>query len=241
MLSFDELNMLVRPEDPRNIDIDRYFDEMDLPESEREQRKDFARALESELYTALALIYMLIQYGLEASIPNAIRMVEDSYLRTVNRYFQADSSLTLYASRFANDFVNTTVERIERYRLFDEEADRSEQKKSGYWLSDARSKYIGANEANGVFNYEMHLEAIENGCQYKQWVTMKDERVRRTHGLIDGTVVRINAFFNVGDAQLLYPRDLQNGYDFPEETVNCRCICRYLTEEEFNDILRDLY
>ena len=54
----------------------------------------------------------------------------------------------------------------------------------------------------------------------KTWNTVGDERVRRTHGRLDGTVKPSHKAFRVGSSVLQRPGD-PNGA--PEEVINCRC------------------
>lgn len=67
-LGFDELNALVRKDDKRNIDIDRYFDEMELPQSSKEVRKEFAKQFSDELFTALALLFYFFSTELRQAL-----------------------------------------------------------------------------------------------------------------------------------------------------------------------------
>lgn len=159
-------------------------------------------------------------------------------MNAINTYTHANSELTEMASQYAEQFVNTTVENAEKYGLFDESKEISDKdlQKVAYFFSEIRAKFNAADTANSVFNYDEYREAIEDGRQYKQWVTMKDERVKRTHSEVDGMIIPMDELFQVGNAQMRFPHDWDMAADFPEELINCRCTINYLTREQFNSI-----
>jgi hypothetical protein len=73
---------------------------------------------------------------------------------------------------------------------------------------------IGADEA-----------AKATGLQLdKVWQSSEDARVRPTHAAADGQRVDMNALFDVGGAQMRFPRD-PNGP--AKEVINCRCVVLY--------------
>lgn len=233
-LQFDELNSLIGNDDKRNIDIDRYFDEMDLSEQDREVRKEFTRLFEDELFTALALLFLFLQYGTETGIETTKLMVERSLLNAINRYTQANSELTEFASQFSENFVDVTVRNAEASGLFDdvEQKDEKVLRKVAYFFSHVRARLNAADTANSVFNYENYREAVEDDMAYKQWITMQDERVRKTHSEVDGVIIPIDELFQVGNAQMRFPHDWDMAEDFPEELISCRCQVQYLTREQ---------
>ena len=241
-LSFDELNVLANKNDKRNIDIDRYFDEMELPEGNKEVRKEFAKRFSDELFVALALLFIFLQYQTTTGVETVKRTVERSLLNAINTFTHANSELTEFASQYAEQFVDVTVENAEKYKLFDESVENNQKnlRKAAYFFSEIRAKFNAADTANSVFNYDEFREAVEDGKKYKQWVTMKDERVRMTHAEVDGTILPINELFHVGRATMRYPHDWDMAETFPEELINCRCQIRYLTKEQFNDIAKGL-
>ena len=55
---------------------------------------------------------------------------------------------------------------------------------------------------------------------YNTWLAVSDDRTREHHVQANGQRVRQGEYFNVGDANLLYPGDSDNGAP-PEETINC--------------------
>lgn len=60
---------------------------------------------------------------------------------------------------------------------------------------------------------------------WQQWVTMGDDRVRKSHADAAGQTVRTGEQFSVGNARLSYPGDPTGPI---EEVANCRCTTRVL-------------
>lgn len=232
MLAFDEINALVANHGYRSIDIDQYFDEMDLSDMDREDRKAFARRMRDEIFLVFSMIHLALTYNAQNSIINARNYLRDAFLSAINEFTVADSFLTKYAETFADEIVEATVRN--QGGVF--EGDTTEYDNGAYFFSDDRATFIAENEANVVFNYEQYRDAVRWGMKYKQWITMRDERVRHTHALVDGVIVKIDEFFHVGDCQMRFCKDVL--YGTPEEVINCRCVTRYLTEEQFKEILR---
>lgn len=241
MLPFDELNRLVKPDDSRNIDIDRYFDEMDLSDEEKENRKEFTRQLRDDLFEALALLFIFLEYNTLTGIETVKRIIENALLTQINRFSQADSDLTIFCSTFAENFVETAVRNAERYQLFDDDKKKSKSdlRKAAYYFSEVRAKISAADTANGVFNHDLYREAIRKGKTYKEWVTIMDGKERRTHADVNGTIIPIDELFHVGAAVMRYCHDFEMASEHPEELVNCRCQTIYFTTEEFQNVSRD--
>ena len=241
MITFEELNALVGTDDRRYIDIDEFFDEMFLSDEDISDRKEFTKELEDELFNALALLFLFLQFGTVTGVETVKGIVERAFLNTVNRFTQADSELTLYASTFSENFVDTAVKNAEKYKLFDDSEKKStdDYRKTAYFFSQVRARLNAADSANAVFNHDEYRLQKTLGKTYKKWNTIRDGHERRTHGVVDGTIIPIDELFHVGDALMRYPHDIEMAGEFPEEIINCRCSAEYLTTEEFKAISRD--
>jgi hypothetical protein len=121
---------------------------------------------------------------------------------------EIDEQLDEYISLFSSMVVDTT------YKNIDDE----------YFLSDDRARYIAENEANTVANYEQFKTAVNSGKTKKKWIDMRDNRERKTHLKVGGTVKPINDYFVVGESLMLYPKSLDAD---PKEVINCRCTIKY--------------
>jgi hypothetical protein len=71
----------------------------------------------------------------------------------------------------------------------------------------------------------MFEQAKQDGKTLKQWVDMKDNRERKDHLKIGGTIIGINEYFQLPDCKMLYPHDYVNGTE--NQLSNCRCSVHY--------------
>jgi hypothetical protein len=106
--------------------------------------------------------------------------------------------------------VNTTFENLE----------------TEYYLSKDRALDIAETEANTIMNYSDYQDAINNGFTKKQWLTEKDNKVRKSHQLVDNKVVGIKDYFKVGGDMMLFPHDLSMNPK-AQNIINCRCHIKY--------------
>ena len=221
ILPFDEINALNHSLSQRSMSIDQYFSEMALPEREIDFRAEFAREMEGILFMCLAYIYTSVEMGGDIGTARniAIDMTEDSLIALVNRYIYADAALRSYIRTYLEGFANTTIDRANIY------LGGSLPDKVSYWFSTDRARFNAENETNTIFNYDQYKQAQDRNRQNKQWKTMKDELVRPTHSKVDDVIIPIDAFFQVGDCMMLYPKDVLHGTS--DEIVNCRCTIRY--------------
>lgn len=90
-----------------------------------------------------------------------------------------------------------------------------------------RSKRIALTEMHNSYMYSNHTCANANGFRYKKWLTARDNAVRQSHKGLDGMVIKIDEFFPNG---LEYPGDWRGS---AAETINCRCVLRYMLTENF--------
>ena len=226
-LPFDELNVLALQRKQRSIPIDQFFDEMDLPASEKEDRKEFSKRMQDILFFTLSLLHILLVRKIDWISLDSIKAdLAKKITDLLEQYTYPDLALQNRIEEYASGFVDATA----NHSISEKSEDLA------YWYSEDRARFNAEDETNDLFNYEQFRDAIRNGAKYKQWITMRDERVRRTHAEVDGMIVGINDFFPVGDCQMRFAHDTE--YGDPEELIGCRCTTRYLTEEEFKAISR---
>lgn len=185
-------------------EIAKYFEEMDLPSEEIELRikvaNDFQRFFR-DLFLA-----MLVGEGLRESYINDIR---NEYIRICDRYDLIPNMA--HIDRLAETIVDNTLQNID----------------TEYYTSIGRSINIAECETNNSANYDDLQDAINNGYTQKTWVTMRDNKVRETHVVLDGVTIGIDELFQVGDAQMRFPCDEEYAFDSPQEINNCRCCILY--------------
>lgn len=77
----------------------------------------------------------------------------------------------------------------------------------------------------GIMDGAEWYEAETGNTVYKQWVTMRDDRVRDTHDYLEGATVPLNARFYTYDGDSArFPGD----FAFPENVINCRCTLKLI-------------
>ena len=240
ILPFDEMNVLSQKKKQRSISIDKYFNEMELPKPEKEDRIQFANELNNILFEKMSLLYLLLIGKIAGTTLDSIKQeLTRQISNLMKEYTYPDYELDSKINRYASNFVDITANRTnlildgsEVENLFSDglgkEVKLSDEDKSNsliYWFSEDRARFNAEDTTNDLFNYEQYRQAIADGMIQKQWLTMKDERVRKTHAEVDDIVIPINSLFLVGDCYMRYAHDTEMGS--AEETVNCRCTTIY--------------
>ena len=184
--------------------IFEYFDEMEIPEEDKARR---SRLCEELTFMLISLFAMAEAEDREYVINRGVR----EYMDILNKNGYDTYRHSDRVERTVTSIVDTTLKNPD----------------TEYFKSDERALLIGETETNMIGNDDSLLEAIAEGKQWKTWKAFHDNRTRDTHKEVDGVTVGIEEFFQVGNAELLYPCDEENGFDFPEELCNCRCVCMY--------------
>lgn len=77
----------------------------------------------------------------------------------------------------------------------------------------------------GIIDGAEWYEAETGQTVYKQWVTMRDERVRLEHDLLEGATVPLDArFYSWSGDSARFPGDFAS----PELNIGCRCVLRLI-------------
>lgn len=204
--TFDELKSIRTELDELSAarEIEQYFSEMDLPEEEIELRiqvaNDFQRFFRN--------LFLLMLTG-EALREKYIDDIRSEYIRICDRYDLIPNMV--HIDRLAETIVDNTLQNID----------------TEWYTSIGRSVNIAETETNNSANYDDLQDAIESGLTQKTWVTMRDNKVRESHVVLDGATIGIDELFQVGDAEMRFPCDEEVAFDYPEEIVNCRCTISY--------------
>jgi uncharacterized protein with gpF-like domain len=203
---FDELKRINKELDEVAVaqEIAKYFEEMDLPSEEIELRiriaNDFQRFFQN--------LFFLMLTG-EALREKYINDIRNEYIKICDRYDLIPNME--HINRLAETVVDNTLQNIDKE----------------FYTSIGRTVSIAETETNSSANYDELQDMIANGMTQKTWQTMQDNRVRKSHAELDGVTIPIEDMFSVGNAEMLYPCDELNGFDYPEELVGCRCTCVY--------------
>lgn len=206
------------------IPIDRFFAEMELSEAEKKRREDLANDL--------LILFLLFFAEIEAE-----KTIQNKTKPDVNiEYFK--NMLYRQYSDNVETFIVLVAALLGRKKISDEMSDSIKERTSyivdttlkfddEFYTSKDRAVMLACNEANYVGNTTDYDIAKYQGYRHKQWLTMKDEKVRIAHALVDGQTVGIDEYFKVGGYEMLYPMDTSRGAT-PDMTQNCRCVCEYL-------------
>lgn len=128
MRVFDELNYPVK-EMPA-IDISEYFDGMELPKEEKEDRKKFADSMADIMLFIFALFSIMQEYGY-MNKQYIIQQLQIRYSAIALQYMNVDKAIEGYIQEFSEEIVDTTL------KYADEE----------YYLSGDRALIISVNES----------------------------------------------------------------------------------------------
>ena len=208
-LNFDELNTLGFEEF-----AELFFEEMEIPKKKKRERVE----LSMDIYEVMLLLFELIGEQKTRELVDSnydLTFFRENYqplvLAAVKPKKKSEKEyVNKYVNEFTDDVLFATMIGV-----------------GAYWLSNKRAAIIALNEANTVCGYVDLLEAIRKGYTRKQWLTMKDDKVRPTHDILDDVIKPINGYFEVGSELMLYPHDYVNCND-PNELVNCRCSLIFL-------------
>lgn len=210
MREIDEINDL---SESNILSIEDYFEEMELTEEEKEQRKKFAYEMEDILLFIFALFSVMRQYDY-INKQYIIGQLRSRYSDVVLQYMDIDKAVDDYIQRFSEEIVDTTL------KYPDEE----------YYLSSDRATLVGVNEVNSILGYRQLQEAKGKGYTRKTWITEGDEKVRKTHREVDMQEIPLFEYFLVGNSLMLYPHDNVSEYGRyaeAKEIINCRCSISY--------------
>ena len=185
--------------------LKRFFSVMEV--EDRDKRVSFAQALNEALIYVFLLLQTEFKVGNEIN-PGEYYSILDSRIRDAYEKYSITPNEE-YLSLVTKEIIDTTLRHTD----------------DPYFVSKDRALLIAQNETNTAFNLKNHDEAIEQGKQYKTWVTEQDSKVRMSHDEVNMQRIPINDYFQVGNDQMLFPHDYINGS--PENLINCRCVCTY--------------
>jgi len=202
------------------IPIDRFFAEMELSEEEKKRREDLANEL--------LILFLLLFNEIEAErlIHGDLSNVDITYFKEM-LYRQYCDKVDVYILLLLALLGNTDEIEEEIRQRTSFIVDTTLKFEDEFYTSKDRAIMLAENETNYVGNYTDYHTAKYQGYRHKQWLTMKDEKVRISHALVDGQTVGIDEYFKVGGYEMLYPMDTSRGAPL-SETQNCRCVTVYL-------------
>lgn len=219
--SFDRLNELNIKR--RSIPFKQYFGEMDLFESQKKERIEAAK----KIYDLMMLFFEFVAVGVAAGAVDWDYMQQwlASQLQIIVAGIYVDGD-DLFMGFYPVNTAQQIIEATRQVYGVDGEKKPSEVEEAKI-ISEDRAMFIAENESNALYNRADYEIAVKRGKKFKTWIAKTDSKVRKTHREVDRKKIPIEEFFQVGMAEMLYPKDVLNAAGFPEEIVNCRCVVKY--------------
>ena len=204
--AFDKINRM-----ERRRKYHEWFDAMRIPEEDKRKRERLAEDIDDEWAIYLALFLFALESGQPIDMGRAADEHEERMRDILREHDIPENVIEDYIRDVADGEEEVTEERYQD---------------GDYWTSPDRALDIALNDTNIVYHHTENQQAIADGKTMKQWLTMKDERVRGTHVAVDDRILPINEPFVVGGSLMQFPLDTSLGASV-EEIANCRCSCRY--------------
>ena len=215
-------------------DTMRYFNEMNLLQSDVQKRTKTAKKFKHDILLLLKNQFMDLVNGVflhEKTSQEYRDELMDLYISMATD--STDSEVIWKAKRFSNYIQDATEREVLKqngnakytmsvqfgYPVKKEDIPKSVCEMFG----DIRAENIALNETNWIYNYQNHVERVEKGQLNHTWVSMKDEKVRINHFHADGQTVPIGEPFTVGGYKMMFPMDDSLGAPI-SEIIGCRCI-----------------
>lgn len=204
------------------IPIDKFFAEMELSDEEKKRREDLAE----ELLVLFLLLFSEIKaerlVGNEIDVEYYKDMLFRHYCDKIEVYLVL--VMALLGRKTLSEQMKAEIKERTSYIV-----DTTLKYLDDFYTSEDRATMLAESETNYVGNTLEYDSAVYQGYRHKQWLTMKDEKVRLHHVEVDGVIKDIDEYYQVGLAEMLYPYDMsRNGAEHPEEWMNCRCTISYL-------------
>lgn len=197
-----------------NIDLDLY--EI-IPEQESNLKDKIALAIGA---------YLLLRS--DNITPKIARTTQDNISRITNEYIvdQARAGIAVSQAKIANEVAEKIKE----------------------WGKN-HSKTIATTEVQTVAETAKHFEntEINNLVQTidkqvgsrKVWITAGDEKVRKSHSVLDGKSIKSEELFLTGMGSLMrFAGDMEKGASLAD-VINCRCVVVYKYNTEIINIYRN--
>ena len=230
ILGLDEMNVNQR----RSKSYREYFGEMRITQEQVKRRTALAEDIEEAMIAFFDSLITAERYGMLPVMANSIAdEYKQRYIEAARMHGIADGPVLAHADDYVDGVRENTTEAIKRLS-------RAEQRPSAgsdgdetdaitaimWYLSEDRAILNGEDQANYILDHTELVEAIEAGYTRKEWLSMRDRKVRDTHREVDGTVIPIDEPFDVGGYLMMTPKDDSLGAP-DEEIAGCRCSLRF--------------
>ena len=229
--SFDRINDINTPK-MTVMSIEKYFGEMKLSQAQKKERIALANDLEDVMMVFFSLLLLINEFGYMSAISavDAKKQLSDRVYETVGKHTKITDEMKEFLDQFIDDVNDTTTEHLAilaALTAIDEPDNQTQEKEKfeEHYVSEDRARLLAEEESNTLFNLADFEKAKRLGYKYKTWVTMRDNKVRHTHAMVDDATIPIDEFFVVGNTLLRFPRDVEIGN--MREIAGCRCSVVY--------------
>lgn len=207
---FDKLNIKAV-----SIPYEEYFEEMELTDEQIQERVEAARDYEDDFLFLLSLLSLQLNYDY-TDYSFTKNVFAARWGETTSKYIDDEVFVDEYSRWFAEGAVDATLKNPD----------------DPWMYSDDRAMFNAENEANTVLARKDFIRAVQSGYTRKQWKGIGDKVERKTHLVLNDKIIPIEKYFNVGEARMLFPKDLSSvfstGAMHPREYISCRCSIKYL-------------
>lgn len=206
-----EIEYLAEDEEVRrSIPYDEYFEDIELTQEQKKDRKKFAQIMEESMIFIFALFSITKQYRYQNK-DFIISQLQKRYSEVILKFMDLDKYLKEYIEKFSRETIDITIKHED----------------DNYYTSDDRAMFISENESHFAFSHKEFVDAVKAGKTKKQWMDIRDARERETHREVGRTILPINEPFLVGDSLMMHPKDAETYGASADEIINCRCSARY--------------
>jgi uncharacterized protein with gpF-like domain len=193
-------------------------------------------AFYTALYSEVGQHFSAMTYNDIIKRKDVSETVQDSWLNQILNYMRFTAgyritSINKTSRKRAVELIRRALVQAEEAGLGLVETRNSIVKYVGdTWRNDARyrAERIARTEVLTASNRASYIGAQATGLELKKkWIAGADARVRQTHAEANGQIVEMDEAFTVGGSSMMVPGDAQAPAD---ETINCRCVVRYITD-----------
>lgn len=232
ILKLDEMSVNSRRSKP----YEDYFGEMRITRQQVDRRKRLAEDIEDAILAFFEGMITAQQYGMLDVMSRSIaEEYKERYLEAAREHGIEDDYITAHADDYTDGIMENTTEAVKRLSR----AEQGPSQTSGeddtdtisaimWYLSEDRAVLNGEDQSNYILDHTELVEALEAGYTRKEWLSMRDRKVRDTHREVDGTIIPIDEPFDVGGYLMMTPKDDSLGAP-DEEIAGCRCSLRFHT------------
>lgn len=235
ILDFDKINKIDSVETAKekstvkskrkSINFNTYFGEMGISKEDKQKRIRMAKDIEDLLLAFFVLSKLQLQIT-TYDVAYLVHYLEVNLTSIAQKHdIPIDDDIGIYIHKRATEIVDST----KRHATVEPTIPNGKEESNNpdaWWFSPDRAKSIAGDESNAFGEHKNYKDAEKKGKRFKRWNDMRDDKERKSHLEVGGTVIPIDDAFMVGTSLMMHPKDRSLGAG-EEEILNCRCWCTY--------------